>query len=143
MADPPPHLSGWHHLLTASKGCFFCFKIRFEITISIPSVMDHNSTIGDFQESTVQNVEKYCPKVDSIVGYIEYSYDKQSEVLHGFYREVIKQKGTEIGIYVKGQKKPIFWKRLEGNAFMVGDGKNLTYIYPGILTDLKMKEIHM
>lgn len=105
--------------------------------------MDHNSTIGDFQESTVQNVEKYCPKVDSIVGYIEYSYDTQSEVLHGFYREVIKQKGTEIGIYVKGQKKPIFWKRLEGNAFMVGDGKNLTYIYPGILTDLKMKEIHM
>ena len=105
--------------------------------------MDHNSTIGDFQESTVQNVEKYCPKVDSIVGYTEYSYDKQSEVLHGFYREVIKQKGTEIGIYVKGQKRTIFWKRLEGNAFMVGDGKNLTYIYPGILTDLKMKEIYM
>ena len=106
------------------------------------SVMDLNSTIEDFQDCIIQNVEKHCPKLDAIVGYIEYSYD-QSEVLHGFYREVIKQKGTEIGIYVKGQKRTIFWKRLEGNAFMVGDGKNLTYIYPGILTDLKMKEILM
>ena len=103
---------------------------NFCLTNFQPSVMDLNSTIEDFQDCIIQNVEKHCPKLDAIVGYIEYSYD-QSEVLHGFYREVIKQKGTEIGIYVKGQKQNIFWKRLEGNAFMVGDGKNLTYIYPG------------
>ena len=88
-----------------------------------------NSSTEEFANSIVEKEEKYCSRIDNYIGYTEFSYN-QEKVLHGFFREIVNGKVTILGIYVNGQKCGPFWKRLDGDAFLVGDGTYLTYLYP-------------
>lgn len=76
----------------------------------------------------------FCNKVEANTGYTEYSVktEGQETVYHGYYRDVIRDRVTQVGLYVKGQKCGHFWKRLEGDAYSVTSGKNVTYIYPDL-----------
>ena len=74
------------------------------------SVNDLNSSVEEFCSSVLQKEQKYCPKLDAYIGYTEFSY--QNEVLHGFYREVIRDKVSQVGIYINGVKNGLLWKTL-------------------------------
>ena len=57
----------------------------------------------------------YCPKSDVEIGYVEISLYRQEK--HGFYREVIWDQVSKVGLFFNGEPFGLSWKRLEGNAF--------------------------
>ena len=61
----------------------------------------------------------YCHKIESDIGYIQVSVKPNSQVHHGFYREIKGDQVSKIGLFYEGQPIGIYWQRLEGNLLMV------------------------
>ena len=108
-----------------SKYVFFC----------IFTVKELNSSLGLLKEVEIKEEQYYNEKLESYTGYTQVSLTSDN-TLHGFYRKVIQDTVTEIGLYKNGQKVGPTWYRLEGNAYKITEGKFMTYLYPDLVSAL-------
>ena len=70
----------------------------------------------NFSCSEVITQPLYCPKSDVEIGYVEVSLYRQQK--HGFFREVVWDKVSKVGIFFNGDPFGLSWNRLDGNAFI-------------------------
>ena len=85
----------------------------------------------NFSCSDVITQPLFCPKSEVEIGYVEVSLYKQEK--HGFYREVIWDRVSKLGLCLNGEPFGVAWNRLDGDAFLVtSNGKFMTYLYPDL-----------
>ena len=99
------------------------------------TVNELNSSLGLLKEVEIKEEQYYNEKLESYTGYTQVSLTSDN-TLHGFYRKVIQDTVTEIGLYKNGQKVGPTWYRLEGNAYKITEGKFMTYLYPDLVSAL-------
>ena len=91
-----------------------------------------NSSLGLLKEVEIREEQYFDEKLESYTGYTQVSLTSDN-TLHGFYRQVIHDTVTEIGLYKNGEKVGPTWYRLEGNAYKITVDKYMTYLYPDLV----------
>ncbi len=88
---------------------------------------------GGYDNVKVEKRPYHCNLVDAMIGYDEVSLDENNE-LHGFYREVRRDRVECVGLYKKGQRYGLYWKAFDSYGYLVGFiGSTLAlYLYPDL-----------
>lgn len=91
-------------------------------------------------EAVVRLEETEEVSEDGLVMKLEATYleDEQQQMMHGFYRKYCGENAVEIGHYDRGQLTGLYWRRLEGGAYVVASvgGLRQTYLYPDLSSAL-------
>ena len=86
---------------------------------------------GSFSHSKIDTESIYCPKMEGSIGLKQVSVNEK-KIAHGFYREIRQDKVSKVGLHVNGRAVGLSWQRLEGEAFIVANGKFMVYFYPDL-----------
>ena len=95
-------------------------------------VADLNSSLG-LKDLNIIEEPIFNEKLESFTGYTQVSLTPDG-LKNGYYRKIIQDTVTEIGLYRNGEIMGPVWYRLEGNAYKVTCDKYMTYLYPDCIS---------